>query len=75
MELRLTVTATDGRLTGTAHRPGTDAVVAFSGNLELLACLERLAATGEDPDRQSPEPHPLTEPTTAPPHAVTTKGR
>jgi hypothetical protein len=61
MELLLTVTATDGRLTGTARRPGRDAasdsVVAFSGSLELLACLERLVC-GEDADR--PRTHPWT---------------
>lgn len=47
MELLLSVTdssVTDsaGRLTGSARRRGCDAVVAFSGALELLACIERL---------------------------------
>ena len=60
MEILLTVTTTAGRLTGTVRGPGSD-VVAFSGSLELLACLERLV-TGATADR------PLTEP-------LTTKGR
>jgi len=58
MELLLTVTATDGRLTGMARRPGNDAVldtiVAFSGSLELLACLEQLVR-GEAADRPHTE--------------------
>jgi hypothetical protein len=57
MEILLTVTVTDGRLTGTARGAGSDAVVAFSGSLELLACLERLAA-GEIAHRPlTPKPH------------------
>jgi hypothetical protein len=59
MEILLTVTATAGRLTGTVRGPGSD-LMAFSGSLELLACLERLV-TGTTAD-------PLTEP-------LTTKGR
>ena len=60
MDLLLTVTATDGRLTGTARRSGTDdVVVAFSGSLELLACLERLSA---DETLTPPEPNPLRDP-------------
>lgn len=43
MELHLTVTASGGRLTGTARTPDSDATLAFSGALELLACIERLA--------------------------------
>jgi hypothetical protein len=67
MDLLVTVTATDGRLTGTARSSGTDVVVAFSGSLELLACLERLAA-GETAHRPLPDPLPaaLTAPLTAP---------
>ena len=42
MELQLTVTASGGRLTGTARTPDSDATLAFSGALELLACIERL---------------------------------
>ncbi|HET6392315.1 MAG TPA: hypothetical protein VFG13_05810 [Blastococcus sp.] len=42
MELLLSVINTAGRLNGTARRRGCDAVVAFSGSLELLACIERL---------------------------------
>jgi hypothetical protein len=42
MELHLTLTESAGRLTGTARTPDSDATVAFSGALELLACIERL---------------------------------
>lgn len=42
MELHLTVTESAGRLTGTARKPDADATLAFSGALELLACIERL---------------------------------
>ena len=45
MELLLSVTDTAGRLTGTAWRRGDgtpEPPVAFSGALELLACIERL---------------------------------
>ena len=42
MELHLTVTASGGRLTGTARTPDSDAPLTFSGALELLACIERL---------------------------------
>ena len=43
VELLLTVvTGPDRRLTGTARRRDRDAVLTFSGSLELLACLERL---------------------------------
>jgi hypothetical protein len=43
VELLLDVTAgMDRRLAGTARRRDRDAVLAFSGSLELLACLERL---------------------------------
>jgi hypothetical protein len=45
MELHLTVTEDAGRLTGTARTPGSDATLAFSGALELLACIERLTQT------------------------------
>ena len=55
MELLLTVTATNGRLTGTAREAGSDGLVAFSGSLELLACLERLVA-GETAHRPLPDP-------------------
>ena len=44
MELHLTVTASGGRLTGTARTPDSDAPLTFSGALELLACIERLTA-------------------------------
>jgi hypothetical protein len=63
MELLLTVTATDGRLTGTVRGPGS-IPAAFSGSLELLACLERLVA-GDTANR--PLAKPLTE-------CFTTKG-
>jgi hypothetical protein len=69
MDLLLTVTATDRRLTGTACRLGSDIPVAFSGSLELLACLERLVA-GETADR--PLIESLTESLT---ERFTTKGR
>jgi len=51
MELHLTVTASGGRLTGTARTPDSDAPLAFSGALELLACIERLTtqATASTP--------------------------
>ena len=65
MDILLTVTATDRRLTGTACRLGSDIPVAFSGSLELLACLEQLVA-GETADRLLTES--LTE-------RFTTKGR
>ncbi len=42
VELELSITAAGGRLTGTARRPDRDGAVAFSGALELLACVERL---------------------------------
>jgi len=42
MELHLTVTESGGRLTGTARTPDSDAPLAFSGAMELLACIERL---------------------------------
>ena len=42
MDLHLTVTESAGRLTGTARTPESDAPLAFSGALELLACIERL---------------------------------
>ena len=42
MELHLTVTASGGRLTGTARTLDSDAPLTFSGALELLACIERL---------------------------------
>jgi hypothetical protein len=42
MELHLTVTESAGRLTGTARRSDGEATFAFSGALELLACIERL---------------------------------
>jgi hypothetical protein len=45
MELHLTVTESGGRLTGTARTPDSDATLAFSGALELLACIERLTQT------------------------------
>jgi len=45
MELHLTLTEIAGRLTGTARTPDSDAAVAFSGALELLACIERLCLT------------------------------
>jgi hypothetical protein len=64
MELLLTVTDTDGRLTGTVRGPGSDIPAAFSGSLELLACLERLVA-GDTANR------PLAEPLT---ERFTTKG-
>jgi len=51
MELHLTVTASGGRLTGTARTPDSDAPLTFSGSLELLACIERLTtqATASTP--------------------------
>ena len=55
MELHLTVTESAGRLTGTARTPDSSAPVAFSGALELLACIERLCQA------QAPTP-----PTTTP---------
>ena len=42
MELHLTVTESAGRLTGTARTPDGDAILPFSGAMELLACIERL---------------------------------
>jgi hypothetical protein len=43
VELLVDVTAgPDRRLTGTARRRDGDAVLAFSGSLELLAAVERL---------------------------------
>lgn len=60
MELLLTVAAgADRRLTGTARRRDGDAVVTFSGSLELLACLERLCR--DDPCAPATGPTPLTE--------------
>ena len=54
MELHLTVTEGAGRLTGTARRSGGDETIAFSGALELLACIERLCVPA--PDRQATVP-------------------
>ncbi len=56
MELHLTVDESAGRLTGTARTPGRDATLAFSGALELLACIERLCGTGPGPAGQATEP-------------------
>ena len=49
MELHLTVTESAGRLTGTARTPDSAAPVAFSGALELLACIERLCQAQAPP--------------------------
>jgi hypothetical protein len=53
MDLLISVTDTAGRLTGTARRLGADTTVAFSGALELLACIERLSC-----DQRGPQPQP-----------------
>jgi hypothetical protein len=51
MELHLSVTESAGRLTGTARRSNGDETIAFSGALELLACIERLCLPV--PDRKA----------------------
>ncbi len=60
MELLLRLTAGDDRrLAGTVRRCDDGTVVAFSGSLELLACLERLCRDRPRTDRSTAEP-PLT---------------
>ena len=49
MELHLSVTESAGRLTGTARRSNGDETIAFSGALELLACIERLCQAQAPP--------------------------
>jgi hypothetical protein len=56
MELHLTVSESAGRLTGTARTPGSDAGLAFSGALELLACIERLCLAGHGRTEQATSP-------------------
>jgi hypothetical protein len=53
MELHLSVTESAGRLTGTAHRSNGEETIAFSGALELLACIERLCLPQATPNPSS----------------------
>lgn len=59
MDITITITADPaGRLTGVARRIG-QATQPFSGNLELLAAIERLS-TGTADDGPCPDPTPRT---------------
>lgn len=49
MEIALTVDAApDGRLTGVARHKAHDIALPFSGNLELLAALQRICVSESD---------------------------
>jgi hypothetical protein len=66
VELLLRLAAdTDHRLTGMVRRCEDGALVAFSGRLELLACLERLCLEAACLD------HPGADPTTGQPRPTT----
>ena len=61
MDITISITAdAAGRFTGVARRAGSQATQAFSGNLELLAAIERLC-TGTADDGAAPTPTLLTE--------------
>ena len=59
MELLVTVTETDGRLSGTVRRATSTVTHPFTGTLELVACLERLSG---DALGNGPEPADRTDP-------------
>jgi hypothetical protein len=60
VDIAITITAdAAGRLTGVARRVGDQATQPFSGNLELLAAIERLS-TGTAEGGLPPYPTPRT---------------